>query len=516
MRRRWVLVAATAVVVIAAATGVWLVTSDGEPVRPATAFGRVVPAPVSAIATEGVSFTVPVSATIITAADSPEAAQVGEYLADLIGGTVGAGSGPEAGALSLLIDPAIEGEAYELDIAADGLTIRAGTGAGLFWGVQTLRQLMPARPDAAFVLPGGRITDQPRFAYRGVMLDVARHFFDVAEVQRLVDLAALYKVNYLHLHLSDDQGWRIEIEGWPRLTSYGGGTEVGDGSGGYFTASDYQQIVAYAASRFMTVVPEIDLPGHTNAALASYPELNCDGVAPPRYTGINVGFSALCPTRDETYTFLADVIGELAAATPGPYLHIGGDEAPELSRDEYTTIVTRAQELVAAHGKTAVGWHDLAGAQPSTTTVLQFWGTDSFAEGAAEAAAAGNRFIMSPANRAYLDQKYDRGDPLGLSWAGPTTVEESYDWDPAQVLSDVEEASVLGVEAPLWTETVTTVDEYEYLVFPRLAAIAEIGWSQVQNHDWSAFRQRLGAQAPLWTALDIDFARVDGIPWATA
>jgi hexosaminidase len=337
----------------------------------------------------------------------------------------------------------------------------------------------------------------------------------VAEVQRLIDLAAMYKINYLHLHLSDDQGWRIAIEGWPRLTSYGGATEVGDGPGGYFTAADYQQIVAYAASRFITVVPEIDIPGHTNAALASYPELNCDGVAPPRYTGITVGFSALCPTSDETYRFLADVIGELAAATPGPYLHIGGDEVPVLSHDEYATIVTRAQEIVAAHGKTAVGWHELAGARPMTTTVLQFWGTGSSAEGAIDAAAAGNRFIMSPANRAYLDQKYAPGDQIGLSWAGPTSVEESYDWDPARVLTGVAESSVLGVEAPLWTETVTTVDEYEYLVFPRLAAIAEIGWSPAQSHDWSAFRVRLGAQAPSWTALGVDFARVDGVLWVT-
>ena len=351
--------------------------------------------------------------------------------------------------------------------------------------------------------PGVVIRDQPRFAYRGVMLDVARHFFDVAEVERLIDLAAMEKINYLHLHLTDDQGWRIAIDGWPRLTDYGAGTEVGGGPGGYYTQDDYRELVAYAAARFITVVPEVDLPGHTNAALASYPELTCDGVAPQRYTGIEVGFSALCPDRDATYRFLDDVFGQLAALTPGPYLHLGGDEARTMSDEDYATVVTRAQAIVASHDKVAIGWHDVVGANLDPATVLQYWGRSG-----ERLDAAGHGVIMSPADRAYLDQKYDSGTRIGLTWAGPTSIEEAYDWDPGAGGS-----AVLGVEAPLWTETVTTVDDIEYLAFPRLAAIAELGWSPTSTHDWTGFRQRLGAQAPRWAALDVDFARVGGVPW---
>ena len=352
-----------------------------------------------------------------------------------------------------------------------------------------------------------------RFEWRGVMLDVARHFFDVATVKRFIDLSTMYKVNHLHLHLTDDQGWRIAVDSWPRLATHGGGSQVGGGPGGYYTKDDYREIVAYAAKRFVTVVPEVDLPGHTNAALASYPELNCDGKAPPRYTGIDVGFSALCANDADTDRFLSDVLGELADLTPGPYLHIGGDEASEMTPDDYATVVTRAQEIVSASGKTAVGWHQLAEAKLDDSTVLQFWDNDASAPGVAEAATSGHRVIMSPANHAYLDQMYDNTSPIGLRWAGPTSVEKAYGWDPANHIPGVAEQAVLGVEGPLWTETVTTMDDIEYLAFPRLAAIAEIGWSPVSTHDWSAFRVRLGGQAPRWAALGVDFARTDDVPW---
>jgi hexosaminidase len=513
MGRRGILVAAV-VAVVAAAGGLvaWRLRNAEEPGPPATSFAAVVPAPVSATAAAGVTFTLRADAPIVSTPGSDDAARVGAYLADLISAPKPHPAAERAdGGIAVVIDPALADEAYQLDIDARGVTIRAGTGAGLFWGVQTLRQLMPTK--APFVLPGGRISDRPRFAYRGVMLDVARHFFGVADVERVIDLAAMYKINYLHLHLSDDQGWRIAVDAWPRLSTYGGGTEVGDGTGGFYTKDDYRKIVAYAAARYVTVVPEIDLPGHTNAALASYPELNCNGVAPPRYTGNLVGFSSLCATNDATYRFLDDVFGELAALTPGPYLHIGGDEASTLSQQNYATIVTRAQEIVARHGKVAVGWHDLANAPLGASTVLQFWRPTSDAEAVIAAANAGHRVIMSPANRAYLDMKYDAHTRIGLSWAGTISVQAAYDWDPARLIRGVDEPAVLGVEAPLWTETVTTVDDIEYMMFPRLAAIAEIGWSPLATHDWSAFRSRLAAQGPRWQALGVDFARADGVAW---
>ncbi len=519
MRTRGV-AAAVVTVVVVAAVGIWALNrsrdGDGGAIPRAIAPADVVPAPVSWVPAGGVSFAV-ADGTPIVAQDA--AAPVGEYLAAILGHgtTVRPGREATADSIALLLDPSASDadEGYELDTAQDGVTIMARTPAGLFWAVQTLRQLLPANLSGALTVPGGTLKDRPRFAYRGVMLDVARHFFDVAAVKRFIDLSTMYKANYLHLHLTDDQGWRIAIDSWPRLTEYGGGSQVGGGAGGFYTKADYREIVAYAAARFMTVVPEVDLPGHTNAALASYPELNCDGIAPPRYTGTDVGFSALCVGKDVTYRFLDDVLGELAELTPGPYVHIGGDEAATLTPIDYATVVTRAQQIVASHGKTAIGWHEMAKANLVEGSVFQYWNTTAAALDLSAAAAAGHKVILSPANHAYLDQKYDDGSPLGLAWAGPTSVEKAYDWNPATYLSGVNEADILGVESPLWTETVTSMDDIEYLAFPRLAAIAEIGWSPLATHDWSAFRTRLGAQAPRWRVLGVDFAEVDGVPWVT-
>jgi len=307
------------------------------------------------------------------------------------------------------------------------------------------------------------------------------------------------------------------VDSWPRLASEGGKTHVGAGSGGYFTKDDYRKIVEYAAARFVTVVPEIDLPGHVNAALASYPELNCDGKAPPPYTGINVGFSALCVDDPDTDRFLTDVLCELVALTPGPYLHIGGDEATTMTQEAYAKVVARAQAVVSARGKTMIGWHQVAGAPMAKDTVLEFWDKSTYAgPDVVKALAAGHKVILSPANHAYLDQKYDADTRIGLSWAGPTSVQAAYDWDPGTVLSNIGAASVLGVEGALWTETVTTMDDIEYLAFPRLAAVAEVGWSPASKHDWSGFSARLGAQAPRWAALNVHFARIGDVPWVAA
>src|SRR5256885_9644980 len=302
---------------------------------PSTAYAAVVPAPVKAAATSG-SFAIR-SNTVISTDSGP----VGEYLAGFLRRSTGfalpvkPAHGAPAG-ITLLLSGAsasVGDEGYQLDVTKTAVVIRARHAAGLFAGVQTLRQLLPPAVESATVRPGpwtvpdGHVLDYPRFAYRGAMLDVARHFFSVAQVERYIDQIARYKVNRFHLHLSDDQGWRLAINSWPNLASYGGSTEVGGGPGGYYTQADYAAIVAYAASRYITVVPEIDMPGHTNAALASYAQLNCNGVAPKLYTGTKVGFSSLCVPLDITYTFVDQVIGEIAALTPGPYLHIGGDEA---------------------------------------------------------------------------------------------------------------------------------------------------------------------------------------------
>ncbi len=534
-RRPWVAAAVTLLVVVASGL-IWKLSMRHTPneVHRPTTIRDVVPAPESLVPAAGVIFAITPTTEIRTSPGSAEATQIGEYLADLIRpGTefplpVGPGSGePPSGGIALVLiggtdDERFGDEGYELEVTASDVSIRANAPAGLFRGVQTLRQILPASIEVAtpggeggpWAIPGGRIVDRPRYAYRGVMLDVARHFFGVAEVKRVIDLVALYKVNYLHLHLTDDQGWRIAIDSWPRLATYGGGTEVGtEDAGGYYTRDDYSEIVSYAARHYITVVPEVDLPGHTNAALASYAELNCDGKAPPRYTGTNVGFSSLCVDKDVTYRFLDEVFGELAALTPGPYLHIGGDEAHTLDRDGYSSIVTRAQEIVSGHGKTVMGWHEIAASKLLPGTVAQYWGTTPTAPLVVEAAAQGSRIVMSPANRTYLDMKYDSSTRLGLTWAGTIDVSEAYDWEPTTYLDGLDPSAVLGVESPLWTETLLSLDDIEHMMMPRLPAIAEIGWSPVATHDWDGFRNRLGAQAPRWRVLGVDFYRSAEIPW---
>ncbi|MEV6164695.1 beta-N-acetylhexosaminidase [Streptomyces sp. NPDC052052] len=492
-------------------------------------FGQILPAPAEA-KPGGSAYTLSADTRIRVEAHSGEARSIGYYLADILRPSTGYAlpvTGRGSDGIRLRLDPQAGGagaEGYLLKSNHSSVTLTARTPAGLFHGVQTLRQLLPAaverrsRQQGPWEVAGGTVTDAPRFAYRSAMLDVSRHFFSVAEVKRYIDQLALYKMNKLHLHLSDDQGWRIAIDSWPRLATHGGQTEVGGGAGGFYTKSDYREIVRYAASRYLEVVPEIDLPGHTNAALASYPELNCDGVAPPLYTGTSVGFSSLCAQKALTYDFVDDVIRELAALTPGRYLHIGGDEAHSTSHDDYVAFMDKAQAAVGRYGKTVIGWHQLTGATPVKGAVAQYWGYDR--KGAAErkqvadAAVKGTKLVLSPADRSYLDMKYDKNTVLGLAWAGYVSVQRSYDWDPASYLDGVPQDAVLGVEAPLWSETLTDSDEIEQMAFPRLPGVAELGWSPASTHDWGAYKVRLGAQGPRFAALGICYHRAPEVPWA--
>jgi hexosaminidase len=492
-----------------------------------TSFADIVPAPVLARPEPGVRFTLSRATRISVSAG---AAAVGDYLAGLLRRPTGYplpvvsdGAHGARNTISLRLsgDRATleRRENYQLDVTTRGVTIRAEQPAGLFAGVQTLRQLLPPSVEAGqrqpgpWTVPGGHIVDHPRFPYRGAMLDVARHFFAVAQVERYIDQLAMYKINTLHLHLADDQGWRIMINSWPRLAIYGGSTAVGGDPGGYYTQAQYKQIVAYAQRRFITVIPEIDMPGHVNAALASYAELNCDGVAPPLYTGTDVGFSSLCVRKELTYKFVDDVIGELAAITPGRYLHIGGDEASATQPADYVSFMNRVQPIVAAHGKSVLAWHQVVEATPPPTTVAQYWDTTADNPDVAAAANRGTKLVLSPANLAYLDMKYTDSTPLGQDWAGLIEVRDAYDWDPGTYVQGVPAQAVLGVEAPLWTETIRTTADIEYMAFPRLPAIAELGWSPTATHDWPAFRQRLGAQAPRWTALGLNFYPSPQVPW---
>ncbi|MDQ7806973.1 family 20 glycosylhydrolase [Amycolatopsis sp. A133] len=495
------------------------------------ALQSIVPAPVSVTPATGVTFPLVTTTKIVTEAGSAPAKQVGDYLAGMLRPSTGfalpvsdapASVPPDSIALLLSGAPASVGaQGYQLVSTASSVTVRASTADGLFAGVQTLRQLLPGRVESPaaqpgpWSIPGATIVDYPRFAYRGAMLDVARHFHPVSTVKRYLDQLAQYKINNLHLHLADDQGWRIQIDSWPRLTTYGGSTQVGGGAGGYYTKAQYTEIVTYAAARHITIIPEIDMPGHVNAALASYAELNCNGVAPALRTDTAVGYSSLCISKDITYTFVADVLRELAALTPGPYLHIGGDEASATSQADYVAFMNKVLPLVAATGKSVVGWHDIAKASLPASASPQFWGTSTSDAGVSTAVSRGSKVILSPANKAYLDMKYNSSTPIGLSWAGYIEVQDAYNWNPGAYLSGVGESAVRGVESPLWTETVVTPSDIDYLAFPRLAAHAELGWSPWSTHDWTAFRTRLGAQAPRWVAQGINFYRSSQVAWDT-
>ena len=343
--------------------------------------------------------------------------------------------------------------------------------------------------------------DSPRYEWRGVMLDVARHFFGVDDVKRFVDVIARYGFNRLHLHLTDDQGWRIEIKSWPRLAEVGGSTAVGGGPGGWYTQDDYAEIVAFAAKRGIVVVPEIDLPGHVNAALVAYPELAPAGYSPEPYTGTDVGFSSLDVTNERTYEFVEDVVGEVAALTTGAFFHIGGDEAAATPSADYVAFVERLAEIVVHHGKQLVGWEEIARANLPQGTIVQHWKDPALAE---RAVAQGLDIIMSPASRTYFDLKYDESTELGTTWAGYVGVRDAYDWDPGDVL---------GVEAALWSETLESFADVEYMAFPRLLALAEVANVPAAERDWEDFRARLAEHEPELAALGVNFFRSPEIPW---
>ncbi|MFD9894836.1 family 20 glycosylhydrolase [Amycolatopsis sp. NPDC059027] len=505
------------------------VTTAGTAAAATPPLQSIVPVPVSVQAVDGVSYPLTAATKIYTEAGSAPAKDVGEYIAGVLRRSTGfplpvsdAAGGTPADGISLLLtgaDAKVGDQGYQLDAAANSVVLRAKTADGLFTGVQTLRQLLPGKIESPTVqqgpwtIPGAHILDYPRFGYRAAMLDVARHFHPVDTVKRYIDQLAQYKINHLHLHLADDQGWRIQIDSWPRLATYGGSTQVGGGPGGYYTKAQYTDFVNYAASRHITIIPEIDMPGHVNAALASYAELNCNGVAPPLRTDIEVGYSSLCISKDITYTFVSDVIREIAALTPGPYFHIGGDEAAATSQPDYLKFIGKVLPIVAANGKQPNGWHDIAKAALPANATPQFWGTTTSDANVAKAVANGSKVIMSPANKAYLDMKYNASTPIGLSWAGYIEVQDAYNWNPGAYLSGVGESAVRGVESPLWTETVVTPAHIDLLAFPRLAAHAELGWSPWSTHDWAKFRTRLGAQGPRWEAQSMNFYRSAQIPW---
>jgi hexosaminidase len=484
--------------------------------NPQDCFACLIPKPTSIFESEG-EFVLSPNTRIVLQKENEEIASIGNLLSGYlrqIGGsdlavlqhTGDPGQGDIH--IALTMDESLGEEGYELSITPDFIQLRANRAAGLFYGVQTLRQLLPPGHSESIRLPAVSIRDMPRFDWRGAMLDVARHFFGVDDVKRYIDLISHYKMNRLHLHLSDDQGWRIEIHSWPRLTEFGGSTQVGGEKGGYYTQEQYKEIVAYARSRHVTIVPEIDTPGHTNAALASYAELNSSEEAPVLYEGTQVGFSTLWIRSEITYKFLNDVIRELATLTPTPYIHIGGDEARSTPEEDYKYFIKRVQEIVTSHGKIAVGWSEIGEAELLPDTIAQIW----IPAGYENARRQGAKMILSPANKIYLDMKYDTSSPLGLDWAGLVSVKDAYDWEPGNYMEGLDEGDILGLEAPLWTETILTIKDIEYMAFPRLPGVAELAWSP-RDRSWEEYRQRLAAHGKHMEALEINYFKSPDVDW---
>lgn len=494
----------------------------------------LVPVPATASAGEG---RMPVTAASRIIGSSPAAAQLVAAVAERTGirlATADDASNP--GDIILRIDPAVaDAEGYTLRVD-DDIEIVGADEPGLFYGTQTLLQLL-REDDEGWGVLRARIEDAPRFAYRGAMLDVARHFFGVDDVKRYIDQASALKLNHLHLHLTDDQGWRVQIDSWPLLTELSSSSSANGDPGGFYTKDDYREIVAHAASRHMVLVPEVDLPGHTHSIGVAYPELVEDPVmndelvrssarlgqplpvAGETYTGWGVGHSSVRIREERTYDFVRDVVRELAEMTPGPYLHIGGDESLGTAQEDFDHFVERATQIVVDAGKIPVAWHEVGAAENiAEGTIGQYWGNTSpqgtHAEEAEHFHARQGALIMSASNVTYLDMKYSPDYPLGLSWAAIIDVRSAYEWEPTEVV-DVPPSAILGVETPMWTETTRTFDEVAGMVFPRIAGQAEIAWSPMAapERTWESYRVRLGALAPLWSSAGIAFNAVDEIDW---
>jgi hexosaminidase len=433
-------------------------------------------------------------------------------------------------------------EAYKIVVSKNNVTIYGGSEAGVFYGIQTLRKSLPFGQYKVVDLPSAIINDFPRFEYRGMMLDVSRHFFPIEFVKRYIDILALHNVNHFHWHLSEDQGWRIEIKKYPKLTEFGSlrkETVIGHNSGeydgmpygGYYTQEEAKQIVAYAAERYITVIPEIDMPGHMRAALASYPELGCTGGPYEVWTKWGVSDDVLCVGNDNTLNFIKNVLTEILDIFPSEYIHIGGDECPKTrwkecpkcqekiekegligdenhSREErlQSYFISYVEDFLNSKGRRIIGWDEiLEGGLAPNATVMSWRGID----GGIEAAKQKHRVIMTPNGYLYFDHYQSREvekEPMAIG--GYTPVEKVYAFEPVpSTLSEKEKQYIIGTQANVWTEYICSGNQVEYMVLPRLAALAEVQWCMPQKKNYNEFLQRLTHQFEIYSGLGYNYAK---------
>lgn len=431
------------------------------------------------------------------------------------------------GNISLLIDSKLDNsEGYSITVTAKGVEIAGRTAAGVFYGIQTLRKSLPIGKTNFVLMPSAQVAASPRFVYRGMHLDCSRHFFPVSTVKHYIDMLALHGMNKLHWHLTDDQGWRVEIKKYPRLAEVGGwrsGTTLGHNSpvndgiryGGYYTQEEIRDIVRYAAERYITIIPEIDMPGHMLGALAAYPELGCTGGPYDVWGMWGVADDILCLGKDHTLQFVKDVLDEVMQLFPGEYIHIGGDESPRVRweacplcqqriRDLGITskgkqsaeallqgwFTTEIQNYLSQHGRRIIGWDELLGCDVDASATIMSW---RGAEPGAEGAKLGHDVIMTPVGPLYFDY-YQTSSTWNepTAFGGCNTLKKVYDFEPvAEDLPADARHHILGAQANVWTEYITCEPQVDYQVLPRMAALAELQWLPADLKDYQDFKARL-------------------------
>ncbi len=426
-------------------------------------------------------------------------------------------SGNNCGNWNITLNPSLKSslgeEGYNLEITENGIQLNSGTKAGLLYAIQTLRQFFPAGIEnqqlssEQISLAQVSISDKPEYSWRGTMVDVARSFFDLKYLKHHVDRMALYKLNRLHLHLTDDQGWRIEIKSKPKLTQVSSRGSVTGGRSGYLTQEEYKELQDYALERNIIIIPEIDMPGHIYAALAAYPELNCENnsninpkkATPPEpYSGEEVGWSKFCLKNPATYDFVSEVIGELSEITKGPWIHIGGDEIED---PLYKTFVVKADSIVRHYNKIAIGWEEVTQAKVSDSFISQQWNgkTESVVD---------VKVIESICSQFYFDHGNTPGQKDVATWCKKDgiTIKEVYNFLNTNPM-------VIGVEAPVWTEKVHSNQAMDDRFWPRLTAVAEIAWTPLSKRDFSDFAKRLSMQGNRLGYMGVNFFQNPEIEW---
>jgi hexosaminidase len=497
----------------------------------------IIPVPANVTAGQG-HYTVTAATQVLCAGKEADCAWVARYFTDLLkrsrGLQLNAGTGEQSGAISLRLSPGMGPEAYRLDVAPGGATVTASTRAGLFYGAVSLWQLLTQQQSAAtsIDIASVHIIDEPRFAMRGLMLDSARHFQSAAFIKSFIDAMALHKFNTFHWHLVDDQGWRIEIKKYPRLTSVGAWRTPDEAGlkdidpatgkpkpyGGFYTQDQIREIVAYARDRNITIIPEIEMPGHATSAIMAYPELG-SGEAPK---GVETGwgvFPQLYNVDDKTFTFLEDVLTEVMALFPSSYIHIGGDEAikdywkssPRIQAqirelhvaDEKALqgyVTARIEKFLSAHGRRLIGWDEiLEGGIPASASITSWRGI----EGGITAAKSGHDAVLSPEIPNYLDWRQAAGAGEAPGAGRVNILRQVYEFNPApDALTPEQQRHIVGVQANIWTEYLTQEELVANAAFPRAAAVAEVAWSPAAK-DWDGFLARLPAQYGRYRMLEI-------------